>query len=155
MSAYSEKLKDPRWQRKRLGVLERAEWKCECCGDDKETLQVHHLIYSKGEPWDAPDDTLECLCESCHESREEFNKFWGGRSLHSTAFCRHFFDRFQDSFDGTLPFKKYPFMLAMARDVTAIVSSADKIPSEEPYKTRASELESNAITIKHVPKENQ
>ena len=92
MSAYSDKLKDPRWQKKRLDVLERAGWKCECCGDDKETLQVHHLIYSKGEPWDAPDETLECLCEPCHEWREDFNDFCEGRTMVPTvlifAFCR-------------------------------------------------------------------
>lgn len=121
MSAYAEKLKHPRWQKKRLAVLERAKWRCECCEDDKETLQVHHLIYSKGVPWDAPDETLECLCESCHEWREEFNAYWQGRSLYSTSFCQHFISRFEPSFSGKVPFKKYPFMLAMARDITRTV----------------------------------
>ena len=89
MSLYSEKLLDPRWQRKRLGVLERADWKCECCGDSEETLHVHHLIYS-GEPWDAPLENLECLCESCHTFREEFNEITGTRSRISTRLCFRF-----------------------------------------------------------------
>jgi hypothetical protein len=52
---YAEKLTNPKWQKKRLRILERAGWKCESCGDSEESLQVHHLVYSKGEPWDAPD----------------------------------------------------------------------------------------------------
>lgn len=89
-TVYQEKLKDPRWQKKRLEVFARAMWKCQCCGDDKNTLAVHHLIYSKGEPWDAPDDTLECLCADCHEFREDFNWLFG-RSLAPTrsAFAWH------------------------------------------------------------------
>lgn len=82
--SYAEKLKDPRWQKKRLKILELAQWKCECCQCDDVTLHIHHLIYSKGEPWDAPDETLECLCEDCHEWREDWNAFWGGRTLIST-----------------------------------------------------------------------
>lgn len=130
MSNYSDKLKDPRWQKKRLLILERDGWKCLCCGDDKEQLQIHHLIYSKGEPWDAPDENLETLCRSCHERREQFNTYWGGRSLHPTAFCMHFEERFQPSFSGELPFKKYGFMLAMAKDVTKMVVESEKIAAE-------------------------
>lgn len=63
---YSEKLKDPRWQKKRLGILERDGWKCWVCSDETTTLHVHHLRYS-GEPWEAPDEMLLTLCESCHE----------------------------------------------------------------------------------------
>lgn len=62
---YSEKLKDPRWQRKRLEVLNRDQFKCKLCDDDKTELQIHHLKY-KGEPWDAPLYCLETLCKDCH-----------------------------------------------------------------------------------------
>lgn len=64
---YREKLLDPRWQRKRLEVLERAGWACESCGDKESTLHVHHGCYGPGEPWEAPAGTLWCLCEACHE----------------------------------------------------------------------------------------
>jgi hypothetical protein len=70
---YSEKLKDPRWQRKRLEVLSRDGWACMACADKTSTLQVHHKFYS-GNPWDAPMDGLETLCEKCHEWRTLFNK---------------------------------------------------------------------------------
>ena len=65
--SYREKLLDPRWQKKRLQVLERASWACEACGDDSSTLHVHHGYYARGvEPWEADFDTLWCLCELCH-----------------------------------------------------------------------------------------
>jgi len=65
---YREKLLDPRWQRKRLGVLARDEWTCQKCGRKDKTLHVHHIAYGEGEPWDTPDSLLNTLCADCHES---------------------------------------------------------------------------------------
>lgn len=62
---YSEKLKDPRWQKKRLQILQRDDWKCVLCCDSETTLHIHHKEYF-GDPWDAPDDMLATLCEHCH-----------------------------------------------------------------------------------------
>jgi hypothetical protein len=90
---YQEKLLDPRWQKKRLEVFQRAGFKCESCGRTDRTLHVHHLIYSKGEPWEAPDHTLESLCDKCHEWRTRFDEVAGQRSLVSTFFCWHFSDQ--------------------------------------------------------------
>jgi len=75
MSNYSEKLKDPRWQKKRLEVLERDNWKCQNCGDEESTLAVHHLYYEKGkEPWDYPLEAFKTLCEVCHEEEHSSRK---------------------------------------------------------------------------------
>lgn len=69
MANYSEKLKDPRWQKKRLEILERDEWNCQICHDSESTLVVHHRRYLPGvEPWDYTDALLVTLCEDCHES---------------------------------------------------------------------------------------
>jgi hypothetical protein len=86
MSAYSDKLKDPRWQKKRLEVLERAGWKCEYCDEDTKTLHVHHGIYWKDfDPWNYPDVTLHCLCEDCHSMvqiwMEEIKDWMGSISI--------------------------------------------------------------------------
>ncbi len=67
MTTYSQKLKDPRWQKRRLKILDRDNWACQVCHDTEETLHVHHLWYEKGEPWDSPDEALETLCANCHE----------------------------------------------------------------------------------------
>lgn len=69
---YWEKLRDPRWQEKRLKILQRANFTCELCGDKSSTLHVHHGYYEKGlDPWEYEEKTLHCLCETCHEIAQE------------------------------------------------------------------------------------
>lgn len=47
--------------------MERAGFKCEACGNGKDTLNVHHKEYVKGnEPWEYNETQLACLCETCH-----------------------------------------------------------------------------------------
>jgi hypothetical protein len=67
-SGYWAKLKDPRWQKKRLEVMEYNDFACEHCGDAESTLNVHHKAYKKkADPWEYSIDELACLCETCHE----------------------------------------------------------------------------------------
>lgn len=77
MKKYSEKLLDPRWQRKRLEIFQRDKFQCVyCCADDK-TLHVHHLEYV-GEPWEAPNESLLTVCLECHDdehlNRKEYER---------------------------------------------------------------------------------
>lgn len=69
---YSEKLKDPRWQKKRLRIMDRDNFKCRLCGHTKTSLQVHHLKYTGKYPWDCDDSDLVTLCEHCHFEIEVF-----------------------------------------------------------------------------------
>ena len=65
--AYIELLKDPRWQRKRLEIMQRDDFTCTACGDKESTLNVHHRSYHRGaKPWEYEADILTTLCESCH-----------------------------------------------------------------------------------------
>lgn len=75
MATYWEKLRDPRWQKKRLEVMSEAEFACTNCGDTKSTLNVHHKLYRKGaDPWEYETDELECLCEKCHEEKHHYKQ---------------------------------------------------------------------------------
>lgn len=67
---YAEKLRDGRWQKKRLEILERDGWKCSCC-PATNNLQVHHLVYARRDPWDYPNDVYQTLCGDCHALRQE------------------------------------------------------------------------------------
>ncbi|HEX7531460.1 MAG TPA: hypothetical protein VF333_09970 [Pyrinomonadaceae bacterium] len=70
MKTYAEKLRDPRWQRKRSQIMKRADFKCEDCGNTTDMQSVHHCFYIAGrEPWEYEDNELRCLCEICHEDR--------------------------------------------------------------------------------------
>lgn len=68
---YEELLKDPRWLKKRLHILNTKGYTCLKCGS-KDNLQVHHLYYEKNKngkwknPWDYPDEALVVLCKDCH-----------------------------------------------------------------------------------------
>lgn len=73
MGTWVEKCKDPRWQKKRLQILERDEWKCCSCDNESRTLHVHHIMYSNDyqNPWDYPDRFLVTLCDECHDSTHQ------------------------------------------------------------------------------------
>lgn len=67
-SVYSQKLKDPRWQKLRLEVMSANNFNCEICGDGSVTLNVHHKEYFKGhEPWEYSTKQLAVICDGCHE----------------------------------------------------------------------------------------
>jgi len=65
--SYAELLRDPRWQRLRLYVMERDGWACVYCKASHRNLQVHHKHYEKGlAPWEYPASVLVTACEDCH-----------------------------------------------------------------------------------------
>ena len=66
---YGKKLLDPKWQKRRLEIFQRDNWKCLACSEDKKTLHIHHLWYEYNkEPWDYPSDALVTLCFNCHDN---------------------------------------------------------------------------------------
>lgn len=66
--SYSEQLKHPNWQRKRLECLDGAGWACERCDAEDQTLHVHHRQYFKGRmAWEYTGLELAVLCETCHQ----------------------------------------------------------------------------------------
>ncbi len=69
LKSYAEKLLDPRWQRKRLEVLQRDGFVCQNCSSRDKTLHVHHKCYLKGvEIWDYQDQYYQTLCVDCHKT---------------------------------------------------------------------------------------
>jgi hypothetical protein len=96
---YAQQLRDRRWQRKRLEILERDQWCCkhpECTKpeDDAVMLVVHHRVYHAGKmPWEYEDPDLLTLCERCHgkvhnletkpPTQFELGEFYSWRELSS------------------------------------------------------------------------
>lgn len=76
---YSEKLKNPKWQRKRLEILKRDDFKCVYCNDRETELQIHHLKYTE-QPWNAPNKDLITLCKHCHHAVSKDNNL---KDIHS------------------------------------------------------------------------
>lgn len=70
MSDFFENYKHPLWQKKRLEIMQAAGFRCQDCGSEDDTLNVHHAYYIKGnKPWEYPGESLRCLCETCHKER--------------------------------------------------------------------------------------
>jgi len=60
---YKTYLRSDAWKEKRLVVLERANFKCENCGD-RNNLEVHHKNYDS--IFNERIDDLVCMCNFCH-----------------------------------------------------------------------------------------
>jgi len=64
---YSDQIKHPKWQKKRLEVLNLKGFKCEVCENEDKTLHVHHRFYLKNRnAWEYDNDVFQVLCEDCH-----------------------------------------------------------------------------------------
>lgn len=72
---YSEQLKSPLWQKKRLEIMQRDNFTCQDCGDTESQLQVHHKSYTFGNNvWEYDNDNLITLCETCHSCLTDLKK---------------------------------------------------------------------------------
>lgn len=70
---YSELLRNPMWQKKRLEILEREDFTCQLCSDKETELQIHHKEYHKGKkPWQYENTNFQSLCKYCHKVVEDF-----------------------------------------------------------------------------------
>lgn len=64
---YAEQLKSPKWQKKRLEILERDNFTCTSCGSTEKQLHVHHGAYLGGlKLWEYDNRMLHTLCAGCH-----------------------------------------------------------------------------------------
>jgi hypothetical protein len=69
---YKEQLQHPKWQKKRLTILNRDKFTCQICGDKETQLHVHHKEYS-GKAWEAKDEDLTTICKHCHKLTHAYN----------------------------------------------------------------------------------
>jgi 5-methylcytosine-specific restriction endonuclease McrA len=81
---YSEQIKSPKWQKKRLEVLKRDQFRCLMCGDSETELHVHHLYYDRDLKVHEYDmEAYVSLCKPCHAiAHKEIAKISG-----LIAFC--------------------------------------------------------------------
>lgn len=65
---YKEQIKSPKWQKRRLEIMQKDNFTCQLCGDTESMLNVHHLTYHKDKKiWEYEDWELITLCENCHK----------------------------------------------------------------------------------------
>lgn len=102
---YQEKLKDPRWQKRRLEILERDKFTCQECQSTKKELHVHHRRYRKKMmPWDHKDHDLITYCTDCHKLmtklRRELDDLLGTMNIEEIGTLGLFLDHTLQSLGG-------------------------------------------------------
>ena len=60
---YNNYLQSAEWAKKRMGAMDRDNWKCVFCGDD--AVHVHHMTYER--IFNEALEDLVSLCERCHQ----------------------------------------------------------------------------------------
>lgn len=70
---YKEQIQHPKWQKKRLEILERDGFKCTFCGSEEKTLHVHHLRYKNAMIWDYDNEDLITYCAEHHHLWHSLN----------------------------------------------------------------------------------
>lgn len=69
---YQDQLKSPKWQKKRLDILNLRGFKCEKCNCEENQLHVHHRFYLKNrKAWEYDNDVFQVLCYICHENEHK------------------------------------------------------------------------------------
>jgi hypothetical protein len=84
--SFWDHYRDPRWQRRRLEIMQRDCFCCSECDSDDKTLNVHHRHYLPAKkPWEYEDDDLTTLCAECHarvgENKKELSVSFGRMTI--------------------------------------------------------------------------
>jgi hypothetical protein len=134
-SEYNKKLRNPKWQKMRLKILERDNWHCQKCGDDETTLNVHHRWYEYGrDPWEYPEDSLVTLCELCHEQESQERENAEQRLISALRQCGFFtwdISKLADAFEKMQIVN--PVSFENAHDVTDVISSSIAFAVKNPH----------------------
>lgn len=96
--SYSDKLNDPRWQRKSAEIKILHDWTCDDCTAADKQLHVHHKYYTRNtDPWDYPNTAFKCLCNDCHDATEhalsQFRRIMGEMHVGELAMFLNEFER--------------------------------------------------------------
>ena len=70
---YERLLKSDYWKGYSYSLIKERNFTCEDCGrrfyNERNKLQVHHLVYRDVNPWSYNPDEVVVLCEECHKKR--------------------------------------------------------------------------------------
>ena len=70
---YQKLLQSDYWKGYSYSLIKERNFTCEDCGrhfyNERNKLQVHHLVYRDVNPWSYSPDEVVVLCEECHKKR--------------------------------------------------------------------------------------
>lgn len=145
---YKEQIKNPQWQKRRLEILSRDNFKCVVCDCDDEELHVHHLYYEKDKKiWEYPDSALITLCGYCHNT-EHFRHKGSYKSIYENLsnFKKEYF---LTNIEVSLLLDAIGKMLG-GKDVDAEYSIAKLFPSDSQVASVLTKLADRRLTTSKV-----
>ena len=73
---YEKLLQSDYWKGFSYSLIKERNFTCEDCGrtfyNQRNKLQVHHLVYRDINPWSYKPEEMVVLCEECHKKRHGF-----------------------------------------------------------------------------------
>ncbi len=70
---YEKLLQSDYWKGYSYSLIKERDFTCEDCGrrfyNERNKLQVHHLVYRDVSPWSYKPEEVRVLCEECHKKR--------------------------------------------------------------------------------------
>ena len=70
---YKQLLQSDYWKGYSYSLIKERDFTCEDCGkrfyNERNKLQVHHLVYRDVNPWSYKPEEVVVLCEECHKKR--------------------------------------------------------------------------------------
>ena len=73
---YEKLLQSDYWKGFSYSLIKERDFTCEDCGrqfyNQRNKLQVHHLVYRDINPWSYKPEEMVVLCEECHKKRHGF-----------------------------------------------------------------------------------
>lgn len=86
--SYTEQLRSPLWQKKRLEIMQRDNFTCHRCLSKDKTLNVHHVTYAKNKKaWEYSDSNYITFCEDCHKLEHSINEYFDVSFIRFTDKC--------------------------------------------------------------------
>ena len=84
---YERLLKSDYWKGYSYSLIKERNFTCEDCGrsfyNERNKLQVHHLVYRDVSPWSYRPEEVIVLCEDCHKKRHGIPTESAGSTAHS------------------------------------------------------------------------
>ena len=120
---YEKLLNSDYWKGYSYSLIKERNFTCEDCGrkfyNERNKLQVHHLIYRDIAPWSYKPEELVVLCEDCHKKRHGINT-----SSEKTDYSQFVFDKDTTTITSSDVFKDNYFTDRKKYRITGILKSA-------------------------------
>ncbi len=173
-------LKSDYWKGYSYSLIKERNFTCEDCGrrfyNERNKLQVHHLVYRDVNPWSYSPDEVVVLCEECHKKRHglafeteqqtsysqtpfgEYDKSYTNSTdkVNENVFASRNSDRFRNS-PSDYPIEpeprsgfKFKYVLYGVLLFVCIMIGRDLIKNQKPLTSNSPSYESNSHSTGEV-----